>query len=817
MAETKKPRKSRKDKGKKRGKRIKNPQFQRGSIDFRTIGTNITSGPNLTRLAGLVSSSRAIVSYQSQADLEKLKSDFEELKKAQDKVKERDLTISQTPSSQSIPPPPQSKPDTQRGQEEVNDPQIQILNEKLQQREAKLRGIRKEEEEAIARATEAVTRAQGAENELRQMSSMVGELEAVGNALEIRNQTLLAERAEVARGMEAMRLEKVYYENKSNYQKIIATTKSVKDAKKYWGEDYNLEGMTKEELNDFRKQLLSEYEVPVRAPERGRGGAYIPVFAQEKPDGMPESVAVEQAQEEPLASLMLPTEVVSRTPLDVPLPMSPRTKALINLEEEGISDIPSSYQRPRSLSSLSPRSPKELPKKIGRVTAIQELGHTAINDVLQQKVEQQLRLKQVSDFQRSMERGQEENLTTIANRQYTDRLERTLEAKETNMRSLVEPIEYVVNQLAETRAENEMLRQRYRPQLSMSESQLIHEIPSALPDENGQPNQEHFNAYIRNQEVGLDLQPPRQYKLTSDVGVGTSPPLPPRGMSEIGIQTTRPKLSMSESQIITNIPSIDRTSYNIDNIMDERASSAAPSRIPTVDEVRAFGLGSSFREKKIEKQRRESIEAQRLIMEQEKGRARANTVDLTTEEFQKITREIEREDLLSNLKQRRASIIGNSAALPSVAETIPPPSGFKEIRQTGELELLEKELMDDDFAGMDLLVTPRAAEIQRDQEDVLFSTYTPFANSFPKEELKRESPHQRIMREREEKRKAKTLSSRISETPNFAIRQISRIAEGLTPPRIKAKIFSVGYETLELPESKYDEKMVQNELRGISL
>ena len=56
-----KQRKSRKDKGTKRGKKgTANPQFQTGSINMRTIGTSATIGPNLTRLAGLISSSRQI-------------------------------------------------------------------------------------------------------------------------------------------------------------------------------------------------------------------------------------------------------------------------------------------------------------------------------------------------------------------------------------------------------------------------------------------------------------------------------------------------------------------------------------------------------------------------------------------------------------------------------------------------------------------------------------------------------------------------------------------------------------------------------------
>jgi hypothetical protein len=62
----KKPRKTRKDKGTKRGKKgMTNPRVQTGSIDFRTIGTQQTFGPNLTSLIGTVASlARPIVPFQ---------------------------------------------------------------------------------------------------------------------------------------------------------------------------------------------------------------------------------------------------------------------------------------------------------------------------------------------------------------------------------------------------------------------------------------------------------------------------------------------------------------------------------------------------------------------------------------------------------------------------------------------------------------------------------------------------------------------------------------------------------------------------------
>ena len=113
----KKPRKTRKDKGKKRGKRMKKPRFSTGSIEFKTIGTTATvekipekipekkvrkprkpaapkkyvapnMGQNLTRLAGLVSSSRQIQPIvspvnsqlaQTQAILDEFKKKFDSL------------------------------------------------------------------------------------------------------------------------------------------------------------------------------------------------------------------------------------------------------------------------------------------------------------------------------------------------------------------------------------------------------------------------------------------------------------------------------------------------------------------------------------------------------------------------------------------------------------------------------------------------------------------------------------------------------------------------------------------------------------------
>ena len=106
----KKARKPRKDKGVKRSKGAKgtkNPQFQTGSIDFRTIGTSATTGVNLTKLAGLVSSSRAIAPLVSQPQMNVEEVISRELAK----YTPRDLPKNV--------PPPQFRPDVSQGQEET--------------------------------------------------------------------------------------------------------------------------------------------------------------------------------------------------------------------------------------------------------------------------------------------------------------------------------------------------------------------------------------------------------------------------------------------------------------------------------------------------------------------------------------------------------------------------------------------------------------------------------------------------------------------------------------------------------------------------
>jgi len=140
MAETKKPRKTRSDKGKKRGKRgkgIKNPRLQIGSIDFRTIGTQQIMGPNLTSLIGTLSSlARPIAPHQPE---KKEKSIQEIISTELARYAPRDLAL-----RQNIPPPPQEKPDVEQAQEElsIDDPTRQIIEQMRRQQGNVIRNIR---------------------------------------------------------------------------------------------------------------------------------------------------------------------------------------------------------------------------------------------------------------------------------------------------------------------------------------------------------------------------------------------------------------------------------------------------------------------------------------------------------------------------------------------------------------------------------------------------------------------------------------------------------------------------------------------------
>lgn len=102
----KKTRKPRKDKGIKRGKRgtgPKKPQFQTGSIDFRTIGTQQTS--NATLLAGLIASRAVVPQYLQPQQPQQTSTELT-------RYAPRDLPRNV--------PPPQFRPDSEQGQEEVS-------------------------------------------------------------------------------------------------------------------------------------------------------------------------------------------------------------------------------------------------------------------------------------------------------------------------------------------------------------------------------------------------------------------------------------------------------------------------------------------------------------------------------------------------------------------------------------------------------------------------------------------------------------------------------------------------------------------------
>jgi len=118
----KKTRKPRKDKGTKRRKRTKNPQFQTGSIDFRTIGTQQTMGQNATLLAGLISSRAVVPQY---------------LQPQQPQQTSTELT---TYAPRDLPknvPPPQFEPDVEQGQEET--PQSSQVRQAMGERIGRLR------------------------------------------------------------------------------------------------------------------------------------------------------------------------------------------------------------------------------------------------------------------------------------------------------------------------------------------------------------------------------------------------------------------------------------------------------------------------------------------------------------------------------------------------------------------------------------------------------------------------------------------------------------------------------------------------------
>jgi hypothetical protein len=143
MAEIKKPRKTRKDKGKKRGKRIKNPRLQTGSIDFRTIGTQQIS--NLTSLIGTMASLSRPIIQPSQLNIQEMISTELSKYAPRDIIKVENI--------------PHFQPDIEQGQEER--PFVESAQEsaalKLQRKAMsnRVQNLRKEVEETQLQKAEA--------------------------------------------------------------------------------------------------------------------------------------------------------------------------------------------------------------------------------------------------------------------------------------------------------------------------------------------------------------------------------------------------------------------------------------------------------------------------------------------------------------------------------------------------------------------------------------------------------------------------------------------------------------------------------------
>lgn len=170
MPETKKPRKPRKDKGKKRGKRIKNPRLQTGSIDFRTIGTSATMGPNLTSLIGSMAAlARPIVQpqyLQPQVSTELVN------------YAPRDLPKNT--------PPPQFRPDTEQAQEE----EPQAAEEVRRAMGQRIGRLREEEAKLFLKGKVSEAKNMKLDDELRQKQMQLVEQD---EAMDLKRKSFLVE------------------------------------------------------------------------------------------------------------------------------------------------------------------------------------------------------------------------------------------------------------------------------------------------------------------------------------------------------------------------------------------------------------------------------------------------------------------------------------------------------------------------------------------------------------------------------------------------------------------------------------------------
>jgi len=254
MAETKKPRKPRKDKGKKRGKRTKNPRLQTGSIDFRTIGTNAISGPNLTSLIGTLAS----LPRQVQPNLPQQPNIQEIISTELAKYAPRDVI-----KTQNFPQPPQERADVEQGQEETP------LEPELQSSETAqyVKYQKKQKDIALEQARQAEEKKIKLEKELKDME-MYGiiqqELQS-RNLEELRQKNERAAAELMKQTAESEQLSKSVQElqtmNELKAQKLKRTEESI-TAREKIAEIKYANTLQEPKLISLIKQMDPEYEKP---------------------------------------------------------------------------------------------------------------------------------------------------------------------------------------------------------------------------------------------------------------------------------------------------------------------------------------------------------------------------------------------------------------------------------------------------------------------------------------------------------------------------------------------------------------------------
>lgn len=256
-----KKRKPRKDKGKKRGKRMAKPRFQTGSIDFRTIGTQQTMGQNATLLAGLLSSSRAMMPYPPPQqttipDIQKMIS-TELIKYAP-----RDLPNQPPTSQESFVPPPAQEPDTQQAQEEGQEERA-VLKLQRQALTANIRNLRKGKEklqEEFKQTQEKLFYSQQQQEQLQE--------ELTANSKKLIEQEQIKEGLQ--RDIKQNLVEKYMGAQRSTLLRLVKKTPQ----QMYYE---TIKGLDTSELDDMRFLLLKEQQGITRNqiienPKGGRGG-----------------------------------------------------------------------------------------------------------------------------------------------------------------------------------------------------------------------------------------------------------------------------------------------------------------------------------------------------------------------------------------------------------------------------------------------------------------------------------------------------------------------------------------------------------------